>query len=139
MNTYRMYMDNKCSVLPSWQRTTISIGCGRKIDIYQEGQTVVLLRSQYGRNPWDTADCWLDEKGLGQPARGPQRVRDAMTALSDRINRQGLTLALQAYKDQGICCCCGATLTDEVSKLRGIGPECIKKIEAQRILALLLG
>ena len=139
MNTYRLYTDNKYSIPATWTKMTISIGCGRKIDVWQDGPTVVLLRCQYGRNPWDTADCWLDEKGLGQPARGPQRVRAALTALSDRINRQGLTVALQEYRAQGICCCCGASLTDEVSKLRGIGPECIKKIEAQRILAVLLG
>jgi len=27
------------------------------------------------------------------------------------------------------CCCCGRTLTDEVSRARGIGPECIKLCE----------
>lgn len=27
------------------------------------------------------------------------------------------------------CCCCGRTLTDEVSRARGIGPECIKLID----------
>jgi hypothetical protein len=26
------------------------------------------------------------------------------------------------------CCCCGRELTDELSRSRGIGPECIKKI-----------
>jgi hypothetical protein len=26
------------------------------------------------------------------------------------------------------CCCCGRALTDELSRSRGIGPECIKKI-----------
>jgi hypothetical protein len=34
------------------------------------------------------------------------------------------------------CSCCGKALTDELSRSRGIGPECIKKLDwvaAQRL------
>ena len=40
-------------------------------------------------------------------------------------NVQAFYLALG---DRGFCAICGATLTDPLSRARGIGPECIKKI-----------
>lgn len=34
----------------------------------------------------------------------------------------------RALGERGFCAICGATLTDPLSRARGIGPECIKKI-----------
>lgn len=138
-DAYRTYVENRFQMPDTWSKFTISVGAGRKIDIYQEGNTVVLLRSRYGRNSWDTADAWMNDQGkLERPTRGPKKVYHALCALVDRINTQGLSVALRDFKEQGICCCCGAALTDPVSKLRGIGPECIKKLEAQHLMRLLL-
>lgn len=45
------------------------------------------------------------------------------------IEREGVHKCLALYGQHlGICCLCGRSLTDEISRAKGIGPECIKKV-----------
>ena len=126
--------------LSELEKLTLSVGCGRRIFVYHESGHVHLIRCPYGQNSWDAIEQWRQEDGTFSPNyRGPERARAACKALAERITKEGLAGALKAYTEMGICCSCGADLTDPVSKLRGIGPECIKKIEAQRIMRLIFG
>lgn len=54
-------------------------------------------------------------------------VTDLLTALGtmeDYLRDPRAVLA----RSHDNCCCCGRRLTDELSRSRGIGPECIKTI-----------
>jgi len=139
MDAQRIYMENSFTIPAGWTWFEISVKASRKIRIFQVGETVVLLRAMTGSNSWDTCDSWLEDGKLKKPVRGGQMIRDAITALADRINREGLNKALQAYRDEKcICVMCGANLTDPVSKFNGIGPECMNRVESVALLARLL-
>lgn len=126
----------------SWDSVEISIRVGRKIRIYTDTKTneVVLLRAYTGREAWNTCDCWLKDGKLQHARRGPMKIYQAMNSLADNINANGLAAALQVYRDKYVmCCCCGAELTDPVSRQRGIGPVCHKKIGVAKLMSYLFG
>jgi Family of unknown function (DUF6011) len=99
----------------------------------------------------DRIDCELLQERIttvkGQPARkfdrlltlrvtpteravniiGPDVVNDLSTVLGtidDFLDAPGAVMA----RSHDNCCCCGRGLRDELSRSRGIGPECIKNI-----------
>jgi len=51
-------------------------------------------------------------------------IRLAVTAF---LRADSPAQAAELIGGNGTCCCCGATLTDPTSRIRGIGPECIRK------------
>jgi hypothetical protein len=51
-------------------------------------------------------------------------VRRAVEVMRDFLDDHSAVFA----RSHDHCCCCGKGLTDELSRSRGIGPECIKKI-----------
>lgn len=119
----------------------LSINAGRKIELWVaiDDKTVYRVFARTGRDPWNTCDAWLTPDGsFSGPHSGPAKLSQAIKELSERISTKGLKAALAWYGEQSICCCCGANLTDPESILRGIGPECIKRIEAQILLRYLL-
>lgn len=62
----------------------------------------------------------------------PERLRDALKLAAEAFLRAGgdLDLFLEAVGETGQCAICGRSLTDPLSRARGIGPECIKTIYA---------
>jgi hypothetical protein len=53
-----------------------------------------------------------------------QDVRRAIDVMREFLDDHCIVFA----RSHDNCCCCGKGLTDELSRSRGIGPECIKKI-----------
>lgn len=73
------------------------------------------------------------------PNRGSARVIEAMKLAAEAfMNAEGdMERFYKALGAQGQCAMCGATLTDELSKARGIGPECITHLDAGWALMML--
>lgn len=114
---------------------TLSIGCGSKLDIYIVGEVVIAIEARARRNSWDVSRMILEKTGTYSRCwRGSRKVIEAMYALALRLEEQPLGLALGYYRSVGMCCICGAVLTDQVSRARGIGPECIKKVHATKLM-----
>jgi hypothetical protein len=138
-DTWRFLANNRYGIPAEWEFVEVSAGCGRKIRIYSADGTVVLIRARTGRNSWDTCDSYLRGGRLQDPKRGPAKVAAAISNLAKAANAGGLAGALASIKEGGICCICGANLKDPESIQRGIGPECIKKVQARAIMAILFG
>lgn len=62
----------------------------------------------------------------------PTRLIEAIKLAAEAFIRAGgdLDLFLEAVGETGQCAICGRSLTDPLSRARGIGPECIKTIYA---------
>jgi hypothetical protein len=56
----------------------------------------------------------------------PQDVSRAIGVMREFLDDHRTVFA----RSHDNCCCCGKSLTDELSRSRGIGPECIKKIRS---------
>jgi hypothetical protein len=66
-----------------------------------------------------------DSVGLPMISRtAPQDVNRAIAVMREFLDDHCIVFA----RSHDNCCCCGKGLTDELSRSRGIGPECIKKI-----------
>ncbi len=144
VDAYDLTRDNRgyggMNIPKEWERVELSVRAGRKISVYVCDGVAMLIRSWYGANSWDTCDSWLKNGEYTRPNRGPKKVYDAIVALGKRIQSHGLTDAVKAYGYEYVmCCCCGATLTDQASRIRRIGPVCVRKIEAIRIMKYLFG
>lgn len=62
---------------------------------------------------------------------GSERVDTAIRlAVTAFVRSESPAKAAELLGQGGICCCCGAHLTDPVSISRGIGPECFRKTHA---------
>lgn len=69
----------------------------------------------------------------------PTRLQEALKLAADAFMRAGgdLDLFYEAVGETGQCAICGRSLTDPLSKARGIGPECIKTIYAGVFMGML--
>lgn len=143
IDAWRKWTEGRYQKFPlEHEELTISINAGRKIVIWFDEKTDTVYRvwARTGRETWQTCDSWLEKDGnLRRPLDGPEKLRNAIWFLADNINQKGLSKALETYGRQSICCLCGAALKDPESIQRAIGPECIKKVEAARIMRLLFG
>lgn len=144
VDAYDLTRDNRgyggMNIPKEWERVELSVRAGRKISVYVCDGVAMLIRAWYGANSWDTCDSWLKNGEYTRPNRGPVKIVNAIRALTDRIVKHGLTDAVKAYGDEHVmCCCCGAALTDQASRIRRIGPVCVRKIEAMRIMKYLFG
>jgi hypothetical protein len=95
----------------------------------QRGHLALDLNTTDNRKGWDIIelhgatyywDCWS----------GPAKYHAAMMLLIAAWHNAGgdRDLLYKALGKSGYCAICGATLTDDLSTQRGIGPECWKKI-----------
>ncbi len=122
-----------------WQRLELSLRCGKKVNVYHVGDTVMLIRA-HGREAWDSIDSWLKDGKYTTPIRGSSKVVGVITELGKLLANIGLSAALKEYTaSHGVCCCCGAYLTDTESKLRGIGPICVQKVHGMALMRVLFG
>jgi len=137
---YKAYYQRGCKFDPDEQEEVLALNAGRKIRLRHRDGHVTVIYAQTGRNPWDRADMWRTEDGtFSEPVRGCQKLTAVLIELARQIELGGLAKALEYYGSRSVCCICGAHLTDPESILRGIGPECIKKIQAQRIMRMVFG
>lgn len=66
-----------------------------------------------------------------------ERLRECLRDETDYLKKADVEYVLEFLEESraefgrlaGRCGCCGKTLTDPDSKMRGIGPECIKGIQ----------
>ncbi len=58
-------------------------------------------------------------------ATGPKDVMTVLQAMEDYLESPQAVFA----RSHDHCCCCGKHLTDTLSRSRGIGPECIQRID----------
>ena len=122
-----------------WQRLELSLRCGKKVHVYHVGDTVMLIRAN-GREAWDSIDSWLKDGRYTTPIRGSAKVVRVIQELGKLLAKVGLADAIRQYTAlHGVCCCCGAFLTDAESKLRGIGPVCVRKVHGMALMRVLFG
>ena len=115
------------SVVPKAQSARPQFGGVAGVVIWPHGEERMGQRSFGGRRYSVPSFGW------------PQRAKEACILAAEAFIRAGgdLRLFYEALGALGQCAICGATLTDELSKARGIGPECVKKIEAGVYRAML--
>jgi hypothetical protein len=105
---------------------------------YGGGGTIFLLawpgEPRHGKKPFTIGDYTYEA-----PYGGSSRLSEALKLAREAFQRAEGNIALfyQALGILGSCAICGASLTDPLSRARGIGPECIKKIEASVYVAAL--
>lgn len=120
-----------------WERLELSLRCGKKVNVFHVGDTVMLIRAN-GREAWDSIDSWLKNGKYTTPVRGSTKVIGVITELGKLLADVGLANAIKQYTAAHcVCCCCGAYLTDDESKLRGIGPVCVQKIHGMALMRVL--
>lgn len=137
---YRDYFARGCRFDPDEKEEVLALNAGRKIHVRHKDGYVTVIYAVTGRNPWDRADSWRKADGtFSGPVRGGKKVMDVLEELGRQIEQGGLAQALAYYGSRSVCCICGANLTDPESILRGIGPECVKKVQAKRIMELVFG
>jgi len=127
---------------------TLSLNAGRKIFVKHDGNgNVRAVYAKYGRDSWDKFQFTRLPDGTFFDSNGDYHIYGeaknklyaVMKDLVEQIEANGLAAAIKHFGRKSICCICGANLTDPESIHRGIGPECVKKIQAQRIMRLLFG
>jgi hypothetical protein len=108
---------------------------GKEVTVDDRGILIEVLRRQY-----DSKIGPVSRKGIkivieGE-ARFSSRWKDegknieevrALVELAEQFHLDPLTV-MRRNADR--CCCCGKVLIDEVSRCRGIGPECLKHVSA---------
>jgi hypothetical protein len=120
--------------------TTIAIGGYRLLITHRQGLLLSITpkatsagRGSIELNPWDTSTdnalpgyCW--------DTCGSRRLQSALLIAWDAWSEAGgiIDAFYAAIGQTGHCAMCGATLTDELSMSRGIGPECYSKIYGGR-------
>lgn len=101
----------------------------KRVTLRYEGMTLSLAK-EGSANPgaiYVKADGRYIGKILGAQFRGARECMDADKAKLALIAADPKGMAVKYGKDIGECSCCGATLTDPVSKAAGIGPICASK------------
>lgn len=99
------------------------------------GRGELVLWTGNPREDWITKV--LDRPYFHDPF-GPSRLQEALTIayIAWETSNGVIEDLYKAVGARGMCACCGATLTDELSMSRGIGPECIKRVFKKEALAM---
>ena len=117
--------------------TIIVTVAGFKLAVLHHGATLVSIRptaTSAGRGecvlyPYDNPPSYVQDGYHSDPCPRPKvgkAIRLAFTAW--QVAKGDVNAFYRALGERGFCAICGATLTDPLSRARGIGPECYKKI-----------
>ncbi|MEK6259016.1 MAG: DUF6011 domain-containing protein [Planctomycetota bacterium] len=92
----------------------IVIECLRRFDDRKSAKWLTVLVTSDVRKL-----CWMRNETLSI---------EAATALVEMAGFFAIDPFFVMEKNKDNCCCCGKGLTDEVSRARGIGPECLGRL-----------
>lgn len=102
---------------------------GKSVTVDQRGVLIECLRRFDDRKSakWLTLLVTSDVRKL-RWMRNHALSCEAATALVEMAGLFAIDPYFVIEKNLNNCCCCGKGLTDEVSRARGIGPECMERI-----------
>ena len=117
----------------------LSVGAGRKVMVVEKDGLVIAFMAKVGPKPYDWVRCFRRSDGtFDRPNRGSRKMMERLEQLISQARIFGMKSIVDLMASEGVCCICGAALTDPTSVSLGIGPEC-RKNPASLALAMSLG